>query len=182
MRNERGIALVIVMLLLISMTVLGMLSIATMTTDIQIGGNKRLKKQNMHAGESVIEVSAPFIEDAVFVGAVPANYAAIVTNTNVVTEVLGMNVPPEDTVDTATDASPDMRITSLSNVTVGGDIDYLYATTAVGNAIEYASGYEGVGTGLGQAGALIYYRINSVAQGQIGSTARLGAIYRYVTK
>lgn len=180
MKNERGIALVIVMLLLISMTVIGFLSIAMTTTNITIGGNKKLKKQNLHAGESVIEVSAPFIESAAYERAIPSDYSSLTFSSDVITEILGMHAPPEDTVDNPRNA-PDVNF-AVGGMNVIGDIDYLYATTVVGGALEFASGYEGVGKGLGQSGAIVFYRINSLAQGPINSSARVGAIYRYVTK
>ncbi len=77
MRNERGIVLVTVMVLLVVVTFIGMMSISTTTTGIKIGGNKSLKKRNMHAGEAGIEYSVPLIGETVYDRSFPIAYDSL---------------------------------------------------------------------------------------------------------
>jgi hypothetical protein len=187
MRNERGIILVTVMVLLLVVTFIGMISISTTTTGITIGGNKNLKKRNMHAGESGIEYSVPLIGETVYEREFPIAYDALrsASVTNIVNEITGnpSDIDLDDTIDSADPTSgifaPDLAF-PVGGTTVNTDIDFLYATTLQGSSIEYASGYLGVGKGISSAGAIIHYRINVIAQGALGSTARVGSIYRYI--
>ncbi len=187
MRNERGIVLVTVMVLLVVVTFIGMMSISTTTTGIKIGGNKSLKKRNMHAGEAGIEYSVPLIGETVYDRSFPIAYDSLrnASVANIVNEITGApgDIDLDDTMDSADPTSsvfaPDL-VFPVDSTTVNTDIDFLYATTLQGSSIEFASGYLGVGKGVSSAGAIVHYRINVIAQGALGSTARVGSIYRYI--
>lgn len=175
------------MVLLVVVTFIGMMSISTTTTGITIGGNKNLKKRNMHAGEAGIEYAVPLIGETVFERAFPIAYDGLrsASVTDILNEITGNpgDIDLDDTIDTADPTSmvfaPDLAF-PVDGITVNTDIDFLYATTLQGSSIEYASGYLGVGKGISSAGAIVHYRINVVAQGAVGSTARVGSIYRYI--
>ncbi len=179
-RESEGFALVVVILLLILISALGMLSITQTTINMKVTGNRRVSEVNFYAGDAGIDVGAPFVEDTSFERAVPLKYSSFGTSNDVVNEITAQTIDRDDTLDDP-ETSPDLTFT-VSGIGVSVDIDYLYATTAAGGAIEYASGYEGVGKGLGQGGAEVYYRINSIASGPLGTSARVGALYRLVSK
>ncbi len=70
------------------------------------------------------------------------------------------------------------------NVVVAGqnvnvDIDKMYAKWMDGSAIEFASGYEGVGKS-GSSGFYAFYRINATSVDLNNSTSQVGTSYRYV--
>jgi hypothetical protein len=65
--------------------------------------------------------------------------------------------------------------------TVNVDIDKMYSKWMGGTAIEFASGYEGLGKS-GSSGFYSFYRINSSGSGVSNSTDQVGAIYKYVPK
>jgi len=180
MRNERGMILVVVMLLMILVTALGIMIVSSTSDNITVTGNRRLKNDNLYSGESGIDVAGPFIEDTSFERSILSKYSNFTFSSDVLQEVLAQVIDQDDTGDNA-GSSPDVSFT-INGKTVNADIDYLYATTASGGAIEYASGYEGVGKSLGQAGAEIFYRVNIVSSGAAGSTGKLGAIYKHVSQ
>jgi Tfp pilus assembly protein PilX len=180
MRNEKGMILVVVMIMMILVTGLGIMIISSTTSNITVTGNRRLKNDNLYAGESGIDISGPFIEDTSFERSILQKYSSFSFSSDVTQEILAEVIDRDDTGDNAL-SSPDVTFT-LSGKNINIDVDYLYATTAAGGAIEYASGYEGAGKGLGQAGAEIYYRVNILSSGAASSTSKLGALYKHVSK
>lgn len=180
--NEQGFVLVISLLLLVVATVIGMLALATSTTEVMIAGNARLREINFSLADSGIELSRPIIENTVFNEAVDLTRYPIINDTNLATELVGItgSIPnPDNPANNSSEA--DIRFRSGVN-TILVDIDYYFASPPVGGAIEFASGYEGLGKGAGAGGAQIYYRINSYSVGPLGSMMGTGALYRYVTK
>ncbi len=173
MRNEKGMILIVVMLLMILVTGLGIMIVSSTSDNITVTGNRRLKNDNFYSGESGIDVAGPFIEDTSFERAILAKYSNFTFSSDALQEVLAQVIDLDDTGDNA-GTTPDASF-SLSGKTVNVDIDYLYATTAAGGAIEYAAGYEGAGKGLGQAGAPVIHRGNKPSSGAGGSQGKVGA-------
>lgn len=179
-RTEKGFVLVVVMVILILVTTIGVLAITQSGTLLKITGNRRVNTINFFAGESGIDFSPALIESVSFERAVPQKYASFTIASDVVNEIIGENPDLSDTGDSA-ETAPDVQF-SVDQNNVSVDIDYLYATTAAGGSIEYASGYEGVGKSVAQGGALVYYRVNVISEGVLASQDRIGGLYRYVTK
>jgi hypothetical protein len=80
------------------------------------------------------------------------------------------------------DSSPDITFAiDSNNNNINVDIDRMYSRWMGGTAIEFASGYEGVGKS-GGSGFITFFRINSSSEDIRDSSADVGAIYRYVPK
>lgn len=176
LHSEDGMVLVVSLLLLLVATVIGITALSTSTTNVMVAGNRRLSELNFSSADSGINVGAKLVDEGVFYGFVDTKYSSIVKDPY-------FFFSSEDTSDNPIQ-NPDIRFTSgvggyVSTVSI--DIDYLYGTYAQGCAIEFASGYEGVGKGAGGGGCgHMYYAITSVSQGAIGSETRVCAVYRYV--
>ncbi|MBI5050263.1 MAG: hypothetical protein HZC11_05160 [Nitrospirae bacterium] len=180
-KDEQGIVLILSLLLLLVATVVGIAALSTSTTNVMIAGNQRLSEINFSAADGGVSVSVPIIETTAYDRAVSSLYTSYVISGDFDDEISG--VSPRDS-DTAS-GSPDLQFTlgsGVSAVTVSIDVDYLYSGYSAGSAIEFASGYEGLGKGAGAGGTEVYYSMNSVAAGTVGSESAVYAIYRYVAK
>lgn len=173
MKSEQGFVLIVALLALLAVTIIGVLALSTSTTDVIIAANERLREINLSGAESGLEISDPAIRYIVGNQAL-GNYAEVVNDANLVSELRGGSFDPTDSCT----KNPDLRL-SLANMTVSVDIDRMSAGLGAGSAIEFASGYEGIGTG-GRGGIEVYYRVNSMSREAIGSERCLGGVYRYV--
>lgn len=171
--NEQGFVLVVGLLALLVITVLGVLALSTSTTEVIVSGNMRLREINFASAESGLELSIPTLKYAIYNDTF-GNYSYIVNDSSLATELrLGPTFDPD-----RADAAPDLRFT-LGQLIVSVDIDKMFAGPCEGAAIEFASGYEGIGLG-GGGGICAYYRVNSIGQSDVGSRNVIGGVYRYV--
>jgi Tfp pilus assembly protein PilX len=187
LKSEKGIVLVVALLLLLVATVVGITALSTSTTNVMIAGNQRLQEICFSAADSGVSVVDPIINDTAYGhGAVSAAYNAVsnplvqnvVDFDNEITGALKMNG------DTPL-ASPDIRFTlgsGVTAVTVSVDVDYLYSAAEAGCAIEFASGYEGMGKSCSAGCCITYYDETSVAQCALGAESRVCTLYKYVNK
>ncbi|HIE65109.1 MAG: pilus assembly PilX N-terminal domain-containing protein [Nitrospira sp.] len=94
-RNERGIIMMITLVMLVMVTVIGLVSIRTSSTEVKLGGNERIAKEVLFAAESGIQHARRAIKGVGFTAALLANqpwlsvndfngisYTVRVTNTN----------------------------------------------------------------------------------------------------
>ncbi len=180
LESEKGMVLIVSLLLLLVATVVGITALSTSTTKVMIAGNQRLSEMNFSSADGGISASTPIIETTAYDRAVSATYSAdpdITISLDFTNEITGALAQDGDTAS----VSPDIQF-ALGNTTVSVDVDYLYAGSPAGSAIEFASGYEGFGKGAGSGGAEVYYTVNSLSQGDAGSESGVFAVYRYVTK
>lgn len=179
-KNEEGFVLVIALLGLLVVTVLGVLALSTSTTEVMMAGNERLREINFSGAEGGLEIAQPVINYVAFAGhtacAASSICVGIVPNFLTFQQELRSGTPfdPADSCVT----NPDITLT-VGNTTVTADVDYMSSGPCAGSAIEFASGYEGIGSG-GSGGVCAYYRVNSMARGGVGSESVVGAVYRYV--
>ncbi len=187
--NQKGVALVVGTLLLLAATAVGVIALSTSSTNVMISGNQRLSEVNFAAADSGVSVSIPVIRSSIgerdidqqykdqppekinvdYSDTAPANGIP-----DFVDELVG-ELPVDD--DTASE-TPDIWF-SLGDTSVNVDVDYLYRDYAKGSAIEFASGYEGIGKGAGGKGSVeVYYAVNSLGVGSVGSETEVCAIYR----
>ena len=184
LNSQDGMVLIVSLLLLLVATVVGITALSTSTTKVMIAGNQRLSEMNFSSADGGISASVPIIETTAFERTVSATYSAdpdITISADFVNEITGALAQDGDTAS----ASPDIRFALGSGTfatTVSVDVDYLYAGSPAGSAIEFASGYEGFGKGAGSGGAEVYYTVNSLSEGDAGSESGVYAVYRYVTK
>lgn len=176
-KYEQGFVLVVALLALLVVTVLGVLALSTSTTEVMMAGNQRLREISFSGAESGLEIADPAIRYIVY-NSDFGNYNAIVNDPNLASEL--RTGPPFDNSDSCVN-NPDIQLNNFGGkpMTVSVDIDFISGGHCVGSAIEFASGYEGVGMG-GGGGVCVHYRVNSMSSGDVGSENVVGGIYRYV--
>lgn len=185
--SEKGMVLIVSLLLLLVATVVGITALSTSTTNVMITGNQRLNEVNFRGADSGINLSIPIISTTVYDRAVGNQYAPLVTALDFVDEMSG-GLPRDGDCPVSSaclPSAPDIQFTlgiGAAATTVSVDVDYLYSAAAAGAALPMFWGYEGAGTGMGKGGTLIYYPIDSYAEGPVGSQTRLYGVYLYVTK
>lgn len=161
--KQQGFVLVLVLVLLMIMTLLGVMVIDFSTIDLQITGNQKRVAVALEGADAGLDVSVPIIEKTLAEGVLDEDAitdSGIVTGldtTNLLDEISGLrNLDP----DTAS-ASPDLTISSLGGVELKVDIDRLVSDILAGGALEFASGYEGIGAGASGGGISVLYRVTS---------------------
>jgi Tfp pilus assembly protein PilX len=177
--SQEGMVLIVSLLLLLVATVAGITALSTSTTNVMITGNQRLNEITFSGADSGISASIPIIDSTAYNRTITSTYASLISNQiDFLDEITGTLIMDTDSAAT----SPDITFTmgsGSSAITVSVDVDYLYSATSAGCAVEFASGYEGVGKGAISCGE-IYYEIASIGQGPIGSEAAVCSMYRYV--
>lgn len=172
--NQNGMILVTVLLLMMVVAILGTIAINTSTIDIQIFGNLKKGSETMESAEAGVEISIPIIERTLAAGeleptTITVNGASVdlskvsgTTNpNNLGGEIIGASNYDADTVTGSGSNGPDVTMAMSGGVNVKVDIDRLYSYTLPGGALEFASGYEGVGAAAAGGGIGVLYRISS---------------------
>ncbi|MBI5739671.1 MAG: hypothetical protein HZA16_03025 [Nitrospirae bacterium] len=168
--NDNGYVLITVLLLLLVLTVVGMTAIGTSSVENMLSGNIRLRERHVSSADGGAEICTAVIERGVR-EMDTQGFTAIVTDTNL----------PAELRTTAFDNDGNSDV-AVADQNLAVDIDKMYSKWIGGTAIEFASGYEGVGKS-GGTGFYTYYRINSESSEAItNSQGNVGAIYRYVPK
>jgi len=188
--NERGIALMSVMLVMLMVTALGVASLTYTGFENRMAGFASSTEAGAAAAESCIgtgvNVILQTIEQrqvpAVYVGAtavIPPNAESASAPPTLTQEIMGQADNDPD-VPTGTGAAPDIQMT-VGSFAVVGDIDRLYIKQRSGGAQQFAAGYEGTAQGASGGGAEAYYQIDCIATlTATGTTSRIRAIYACV--
>ena len=172
-KGDNGYILITTLLLLLVLTVVGLAAIGTSTLENMLSGNIRLRERNITKADGAIEMSTAIIERTL--REQDTRYFTNITDAGLPNE---LRSSPFDT-DNA-DSSADITFT-IDSQDINVDIDRMYTRWMGGTAIEFASGYEGVGKS-GGSGFITFFRINSTSDDIRDSSADVGAIYRYVPK
>jgi Tfp pilus assembly protein PilX len=182
LRNQKGIALLTVLLVLVIMTVIGIAAITVTGFENRIAGFSRTAESATTAAESCLgtavniiqhtidqgSLPAAFLDNATPVGPVPQGNAVILNQ-----EILGQS---NNNADEATVAPNTLAV--IGGFTVRGDIDRLYAKPKSGGSLQFASGYEGTAGGAAGGGIDILYRVNCVSMNAgTNTTSRITAVY-----
>lgn len=157
-KNEEGMVLAMVLMLMVVIAVLGAMAINTSTIDVQIFGNQKRSSEAFEVAQAGVDVSIPIIENTLIDGAIPDFSALpeIVLHPDTGDEILGTAVEND-----GVNNLPDVTVT-MSNGTISrSDIDRLYTQAIAGGAMEFAGGYEGTGASAAGGGTAILYRIRS---------------------
>jgi len=163
LKNEKGMILLTVLILMVIITLLGTIAINSSTIEVQISGNEKRIATAFAGAEAGLGVSVPVIESTLDVGYLkpaPGSFTlsgVTMDETNLANEILD----PAHSYDPDTTSTPDISIPSLGGVKVNVDIDRLFSEAIAGGALEFAMGYEGVGAGAAGGGVAVYYRISS---------------------
>lgn len=181
-KNERGIALVTVLLLVAILTIIGIASITVTGVENRMAGFGRTGEAGTSAAESCMQTAVRIVQQTIDNGSLPAafldnaNPVGPVPNGNSATlqaEIMGQSDNNAD----AADVTPNM-VSIIDNFTVRGDIDRLYAVPKAGGSLQFAGGYEGTAGGTAGGGVDIMYRIDCTATNTATSTrSRITAVY-----
>lgn len=185
MHNERGVAMMTVVLIMLMMTVLGLSALTVTGMENRMAGFAMRTESATTAAESCVGTSVNIIQQTIDQGALPAAFLASATpvgpvpvsNSTVLNqEILGQSDRNPDSP-TGTGAAPNLVLT-VNNYTVNGDIDRLYAKAKSGSGMQMFAAHDGIGAGTPSGGIDIYYRLDCVAtNAATGTTARVSAVY-----
>ncbi|HXF92999.1 MAG TPA: PilX N-terminal domain-containing pilus assembly protein [Nitrospiraceae bacterium] len=183
--NQRGVAFLTVMLLLLILTVIGVAAVTVSGLENRIAGLARTSEAASSAAESCLGTAVNIIQQTIDQGSLPATFlsnatpAGPVPQTNATVlnqEILGQSDNNPDVAD-GTGAVPNL-VQTVGAYTVNGDIDRLYAKAKAGSGMQMFGGYEGTAGGSSAGGVDILYRVNCVARNAAtGASSRITAIY-----
>lgn len=166
-RNEKGMILITVLLLMAIVALLGTMAINTSTVDVQIAGNLKRSATAFGGAEAGVDVSVPIIEETLAEGTLTPTTYNVVGSDNV-TRTINLDPADDDSLGNEIGGASnydgdisDFTVPDLGGVQVEVDIDRLYSYNLPGGAMEFASGYEGVGAAAAGGGIGILYRVTS---------------------
>ena len=186
-KDEQGLAFLMVMILMLILTVLGVAAMTVTGLENRIAGFQRTTEIAADAAESCLSTSVKIIQQTIEAGAVPA---AVVTatgpvptgaetaaNPSLTMEIMGQADNHADTVTGTGAMGPDYDQT-VNGYSVKGDIDRLYVQAKAGSGMQFAAGYEGAGTGSAGGGADVLYRVDCRATlTATGTESRVVGVY-----
>ncbi|MGH7207393.1 MAG: pilus assembly PilX family protein [Nitrospiraceae bacterium] len=180
--NQKGLALLTVMLLMLIMTVIGIAAITVTGLENRMAGYLRTGEAAASASESCLGTGVNVIQQTIDMGSLPAAFldnaapAGPVPQANgpiLNTEIMGQS---DNNADLPT-VAPNM-VATVNTFTVRGDIDRLYAKAKAGGSLQFAAGYEGTAGGAAGGGIDLLYRIDCRAtNAATGTASRITAIY-----
>jgi len=198
LRNERGSALVVALLMLVVLTLIGISASTTATFELQISGNDKLYKMAFYQADGGTEAGAELIEQNIEErdwnkvdgsGDLDPATGTVITNDDpyyrgnlrVVSPNPYLNTNPgTPTIDDGNrDAAVPKECSSLSppctSIMMGGD-----SVLSTGSAVLLASGYEGMGKGAGGGGVWIIYNVRAQHDGVRKSRTTINQQWRHV--
>lgn len=180
--DERGVALLTTMLLLVALTVIGIAAMTVTSLGSKMAGFGRTEEAGASAAEACLGTAVKLIQDTIDNGTLPASYRSDANPPGPVpagnaavlqAEIMGQ----ADNSPDAAEAVPN-TVANVNNFVVNGDIDRLYAAPKPGSALQFAAGYEGTGSGAAAGGIDIYYRVDCVATNAATDTrGRITSVY-----
>lgn len=194
-KNEQGIAMMTVLLVMLMMTVLGISALTVTGLENRMAGSMTSMESATAAAESCTGTGVNIIQQTIdpYVGAgtIPAVFLSnVVTNgapgpvnqayaTLLNQEIMGQSDNNSDFPD-GTGQAPNL-IQTVGAFTVNGDIDRLYIKGSAGSGMQQFAGYEGTGSSA-VGSSNIFYRIDCVARNTTtGTSARVTAVYACTT-
>ncbi|MBI4000220.1 MAG: hypothetical protein HY348_00350 [Nitrospira defluvii] len=178
-KNQRGIALLTVMLMLLILTILGIASITVTSMENRMAGFSRSTEAVVAAADSCEGLAANIIQQTLSPpGVLPASFIAptgpvpAANATTLYSEIYGYDLPSPAPANTpavnftdSASAAPNFVMTNLPGFTVSGDIDLLYTHAKSGQ-------------GTGVAGTEHVYRITCMANNPAtGSNSTVISVY-----
>jgi Tfp pilus assembly protein PilX len=190
-KNEQGIAMLTVMLVMLMMTVLGIAAVTVTGLENRMAGFMTSMESATAAAESCAGVGVNLIQQTIDpyagAGTLPAVFKSDVvtagvpgpvpqTNATVLNqEIMGSSDNNSDFAD-GTGSVPNL-VQTVGAYTVNGDIDRLYVKGSPGSGMQQFAGYEGTGSS-SVGSSNIYYRVDCVARNAAtGTSARVTAVY-----
>lgn len=142
---------------------LGTLAVNTATVDIQSFGSLKRAASTFVGAEAGIDLSIPIIEQTLAEGDLTPTSFEITnsdggTDTVAIYNSLGPEIHGSSDYDTD---DKDFVVPDFGGVRVETDVDRLYSYQLPGGAMQFASGYEGVGAAAAGGGTGVLYRVRS---------------------
>lgn len=180
LKNERGSALIITLLMIALLSVIGIFSAQTSKVENKLAGNDRLHKVAFHGAEGGIQVAKELVETNIEErGNWTANTArqgVFVKNANIYSsKSLATDEYASEAGCQAYFPANWVAGQPRTNIRVGGN-----QVLSPGSAIMMVAGYEGRGKSAAQGGVYIVYDIRSEHHDQDNSMARILSRYRHV--
>jgi Tfp pilus assembly protein PilX len=186
-QDQRGMALLTVMMVLLMLTVLGIAAMTVTGVENNMAGLQRTMEASANAAESCLgtganiiqqvflpengsQVPAALLDNSSPPGPVPNSNKTVLQN-----ELIGN---PENNTDVVTGAPNLVMPGGVGPYAVAGDIDRLYVKMRAGSGQQQFAAYDGAGVGAGSNGVDAYFRISCVATNTAtGTESRMSAIY-----
>ena len=199
-RRERGVALIVALILLMVLTMIAVVAMRTTTLDLKITTNQTLGKRTFQISEAGRAKIWDILNSHNFyrgwpapMGDVPASSGFTIPDEITIVPQPGYqqlyfanNADHWDLRDAAIDmtlridADGDDAYLSVTDLAADIFISRMATVVAAGSDTSQVTGYEGLGAGAAGAGSHLFFRIVSRANGAGGSEAVTESIYRYV--
>ena len=185
--NDRGMAMLTVMMVLLMLTVLGIAAITVSGLGNTMAGLQRTMEASANAAESCLgtganiiqqvflpengsQIPAALLDNSSPPGPIPNGNKTVLEN-----ELIGN---PENNTDQASGVPNLVMPGTIGPYRVAGDIDRLYVKMRAGSGQQQFAAYDGAGVGAGSNGVDAYFRISCLATNvAIGTESRISAIY-----
>ena len=175
--NERGMALVIALLLMLVGAIIGIFGVNTGIIETRIAGNERLSNLAFYMADGGADLGPVMINDVIANYAIPEYGSDITIDSSLMPEILGA---ADDDPDTAA-SSPDIQNDLGDQRRMDIDVDRLYTKVMQGGGAEFLGGYDGIGSGGSAGGSVgVFYRVDSLGSGPLNSRANVETVYRKV--
>lgn len=185
MREDKGAALITVVLMIVLVTALLMMALTISGIEMNLSATNRRTTQTFQAAGGGVEVAPTIIKEILEDNALPTGYPATVSLDNTATggdtgivDLIEELATGGGTLSNDTAASnPDMTITALSGQTIRADIDYEGPATLPGSELdEFGIGYHKKTGGTGCTSGTVY-NINVEASGALSTQSNVGSAY-----
>jgi len=192
-RSRQGSALVIALIVLFTLTAIGIFALSTSTYDIKITGVDRELKEAFYTGDSGAGMGVHLTR--MILHRAPSSVSDLDNpwnNAHVVDTGLFSGTSPEvytdgRNADTPKSSPPDIRsqgdgsnLGLAAGADLRVDIDRLTAAPLAGGGIEFAAGYEGIGRGTAGSVGIVFVMNSSGRSNSTGAEAQIEAGYRHV--
>ena len=185
--NDRGMAMLTVMMVLLMLTVLGIAAITVSGLGNTMAGLQRTMEASANAAESCLgtganiiqqvflpengsQIPAALLDNSSPPGPIPNGNKTVLEN-----ELIGN---PENNTDQASGVPNLVMPGTIGPYRVAGDIDRLYVKMRAGSGQQQFAAYDGAGVGAGSNGVDAYFRISCLATNvATGTESRVSAIY-----
>ena len=177
--KERGVILVVVLVLMIALIMMGSLAIMITVTESNISRNHRMAKEAFYVADSGYPLAVKIIEDIISNKTV--SYSGFIINEHLTNEVMDYyqdNTSLNDKDRDSPRSSPDIKTTLLKQ-SLNIDIDRTHTSLLYGGSAEFGSGGESIGTG-GKTSKKVLYEINSEGRVKSGALSNVITVYRNV--
>lgn len=180
LKNDKGSALIMTVLILVAVTVIGILSTRTASIELQVAAHDKFQKMTWYATDAVCDGLMPElieqnIENRGFGGQVPPFNYGNSPNLNIYNSEFYTN----ETCAIPSETNKDVQMSGLANTDVHVSV-YGATELTAGNAIQLPEGYHGRGKGLAGGGAHILFVIRGLGRGAASTEARVSTGWLHV--